>query len=321
LLWTFATGGDGENFSSPAVADGVVYIGESNINSNTNNLAALAASTGALLWNYPEGTWMVSSPAIADEVVYETTGEGGAFALNASSGALLWNSGTGFQINASPAVANGVFYTGSTVNAVFYAIDASTGVTLWTFEAGEDRDYAFGSSPAVANGLVYAASDDGNLYALNASTGAFVWDYPSGAGAEPAVADGVVYVDGVYALNASTGALLWYSPFGGSPAIADGIVYSVGGNDVYALNASTGDLLWSYATGAGVTMRPAIANGVVYIGSNDNNVYAFSLTGGARGKGISAKQEAASKPPDLRALRPDFNLKESEPVAVEDDGD
>ena len=34
--------------------------------------------------------------------------------------------------------------------------------------------------PAVANGMVYAASDDGNLYALNASTGAFVWDYPSG---------------------------------------------------------------------------------------------------------------------------------------------
>jgi outer membrane protein assembly factor BamB len=307
-LWSYPAGGP--VYASAAVANGVVYVGMNN--GTSENLYALNASTGALRWSDSDFGGF-ASPAVADGVVYFANG-GGAEAVNASTGALLWSYTPGFQINASPAVANEVLYTGSLVNAVFYAIDTSTGVPLWTFESGRDRDYAFDSSPAVANGLVYAASDDGNLYALNASTGALVWDYPSGAGATPAVANGVVYVDGVYALNATTGALLWTSPFGSFPAVADGVVYSVGGNDVYALNASTGALLWSYATGGTVSTRPAIANGMVYVGSNDNNVYAFSLTGGARGRGVSAEQEAASNAPDLRTLRPDFHLKVSEPA-------
>jgi hypothetical protein len=33
-------------------------------------------------------------------------------------------------------------------------------------------------------------------------------------------------------------------------------------------------LKWSYATGGAVTSSPAVANGAVYVGSTDNNVYA-----------------------------------------------
>ena len=50
-------------------------------------------------------------------------------------------------------------------------------------------------------------------------------------------------------------------------------------NNLYAVNANTGAVLWTYTTGGTVTTRPAIANGVVYVGSNDNKVYAFGLTG------------------------------------------
>src|SRR5215831_18063570 len=38
-------------------------------------------------------------------------------------------------------------------------------------------------------------------------------------------------------------------------------------------------LLWKYTTGNGVFSSPAVANGVVYVGSNDGNVYAFGLKG------------------------------------------
>ncbi len=50
--------------------------------------------------------------------------------------------------------------------------------------------------------------------------------------------------------------------------MANGVVY-VGSSDdnVYALNASTGALLWKYTTGNYVDSSPAVANGVVYIGS------------------------------------------------------
>jgi outer membrane protein assembly factor BamB len=62
------------------------------------------------------------------------------------------------------------------------------------------------------------------------------------------------------------------------PAVANGIMY-VGADDhnVYALNATTGAKLWSYSTGGAVQSSPAVANGVLYIGSTDNKVYAFGL--------------------------------------------
>jgi outer membrane protein assembly factor BamB len=55
------------------------------------------------------------------------------------------------------------------------------------------------------------------------------------------------------------------------------VVY-VGSNDnnIYALNARTGAKLWSYATGGPVGSSP-VADGVVYVGSRDGNVYAFGL--------------------------------------------
>ena len=51
---------------------------------------------------------------------------------------------------------------------------------------------------------------------------------------------------------------------------------------MYALNASTGAKLWSYTTGrrGQPYSSPAVANGVVYVGSNDNKVYAFGLKKG-----------------------------------------
>ena len=55
-----------------------------------------------------------------------------------------------------------------------------------------------------------------------------------------------------------------------SPAVANGVVYFGSDDNVYALNASTGAKLWSYATEA-VDSSPAVANGVVYFGSDDDN--------------------------------------------------
>ena len=43
-----------------------------------------------------------------------------------------------------------------------------------------------------------------------------------------------------------------------------------------APNAQTGEKLWSYTTGGSIISTPTIANGFVYVGSNDHNLYAFS---------------------------------------------
>ena len=41
---------------------------------------------------------------------------------------------------------------------------------------------------------------------------------------------------------------------------------------------SNGQLKWSYTTGSYVSASPAVANGVVYVGSQDHNLYALGTT-------------------------------------------
>ena len=87
----------------------------------------------------------------------------------------------------------------------------------------------------------------------------------------------------VLALNGRTGDTLWLRlDVGGasSPAVANGVVY-VGSDDnkFYALKTTTGEILWNYPTGDYVDSSPAVANGKVYVGSYDGNVYAFHLPG------------------------------------------
>lgn len=63
---------------------------------------------------------------------------------------------------------------------------------------------------------------------------------------------------------------------------ARAIVY-VGSEDdnVYALNATTGAYMWSFMTGSAVYSSPAVAEGTVFIGSTDDNIYALDASTGA----------------------------------------
>ena len=75
LLWKYLT--IGNVYSSPAVANGVVYIAtQSTSNSSDNSLYALNAGTGALLWSYAiSGTTGAASPAVANGMVYFGIGD------------------------------------------------------------------------------------------------------------------------------------------------------------------------------------------------------------------------------------------------------
>jgi outer membrane protein assembly factor BamB len=46
-----------------------------------------------------------------------------------------------------------------------------------------------------------------------------------------------------------------------------------------AFDAATGAVLWSYATGGIINTAPAISSGMLYVGSFDDNLYAFGLPG------------------------------------------
>jgi len=263
---------------SPTIVNGVVYV------ASGVNVYALNASTGAKLWSYAATFLLLNPFAVANGVVYVSSDDVGTIiALNASTGSLLWSYNTSAVALTPPVVANGMVYFGDDINNV-YALNASTGALIWSYAT----EGIVVSSPVVANGVVYVGDFDGEtVYALNANTGAKLWSYATGGMviSSPVVAGGVVYVgpdDGnLYALNAGTGAKLWiYKTGGGFPTIVNGVVYiGAGDGNVYALNASTGAKLWSYAVMAGT---PVVANGVVYFGAGDGNVYALNASNGAK---------------------------------------
>ncbi len=237
-------------------------------------------------WITPtEGSWL-SSPSVANGIVYVAGGNGGIYALNASSGAIVWTKQVNLGFTSSPAVAGGMVFagTGGYLVGDLYAFDASTGDLVWTKAIGP------ASSPAVVNGILYVRGLE-YVFALNARTGQPLWgheieDYSY---ASPAVANGAVYFvewgGALTALDANTGQTLWkcYIRAGdSSPAVANGVVYvgSSWDNNFYALNASTGTVLWEYATAGMVLSSPAVANGVVYVGSHDSRVYALNSSTG-----------------------------------------
>src|SRR6266436_1106345 len=67
------------------------------------------------------------------------------------------------------------------------------------------------------------------------------------------------------------------------PTVANGVVF-IGSDDfkLYALKAATGELLWSFATGDSVHTAPAVADGVVFVGSEEGDLYALKAATGAK---------------------------------------
>jgi outer membrane protein assembly factor BamB/serine/threonine protein kinase len=279
LLWTFTTGGP--IWSSPAVANGVVYIG-----SNDYNLYAVNTVTDQEEWTFATRGTLHYLPTVVNGVVYIDSADAHLYAIDAATGQLKWSFGTKAGISASPVVANGIVYVGSG-DGNLYAIDAATGLQKWAFPTGG----SIWGPPTVANGVVYVGSIDDKLYAVNASTGQLKWVFVAASyiAVAPTIANGVVYAgsldDKLYAIDAATGLQKWAFPTGGSiwgpPTVANGVVY-VGSNDyrLYAIDAATGQQKWAFQTGGKVWSSPTVVNGVVYVGSMDNKLYAIDAATG-----------------------------------------
>ena len=284
LFWTVNTGTISS--SSPAVANGILYIGTDD-GFGDGEFWAVDTATGLVPWLRGLGPFF-TSPAVVKGIVYAGSGDHNVYAFDAATGATLWTAATGGYVASSPAVANGVVYAGSG-DGKLYALDASSGSQVWASAATSG---AIISSPAVVNGSIYVGSNN-ILYSFDAFFGSPIWTLATGAQIESsaAVTNGVVYIGSddkkLYAVDASSGTILWSALTGdvvtSSPAVANGIVY-VGSADskLYAFTAETGTLRWSQTVGGPIRSSPAVANGIVYVGSEDTKLYAFNAISGAK---------------------------------------
>jgi outer membrane protein assembly factor BamB len=276
--WFGSTGG--HVVSSPAVVNGVVYVG-----SEDGKLYAfpVACGTGGVacspMWTGQTGQGIESSPAVVNGVVYVGSNDGNLYAFPAACGtggavcSPMWTGNTGNAIEASPVVANGVVYV-STFNGGLSAFPATCGTggatcsPLWTASLGTGPFNL--SSPAVSGGVVYVGSGQGTVFAFSTSCAANVSVV---RGVHPDHTPPVC--SPLWTANTSAEPSLTLS----SPAISNGVVYIGANGNLWAFGATcatggaTCSPLWT-APIRDSASSPAVANGVVYVGDQ-----AFSATG------------------------------------------
>ncbi len=297
MIWKFQT--EKEIFSSPAVADGKVYIGEGLHHNVDSKLYCLSAATGALFWSFQTSSHVESSPTVVNGRVFFGGGADGVYCLDAETGKEVWHY-TGIHVDLSPAVYEGSVYVGTGYGDMsIRCLDADTGAEKWKLALG----YPVWGSPSLSTGRVYFGIGNGNflesdnepygkVICLDATTSETIWEYEVSDSVLTAVAlsDGQAYFgsrDGnVYCLDAGSGKLKWKwdvgQPVLSSPAVAGDYIYFGSDNGMlYCLDKASGELVWKFDTtitapdGTKILSSPAVADGKVYVGSS--KLYLFCI--------------------------------------------
>jgi outer membrane protein assembly factor BamB len=278
------------DFGSPAVADGLVFIGTS---------GAESAAT-------PEAGTI---PTMAE------ASDGYLVAVDAETGVERWRYRTGRSGYLSPAVVDGTIYIGS-VDGTLHAVDAKTGQGRWTYGVESDGEVLSASSPTVADGLVFIGSNLGVVHALDAETGALRWQtsvgwastttaavagdtlYVVAPGGKESVAPNPRFENGIspthadwrlVALDIGTGEQRWSvdispAPIGVPPVVSGQLVLVGGagprGEEIMALDATDGTERWRAAANDAAGNPPVDAGDVIVYGSFDSSVYARDLATG-----------------------------------------
>jgi outer membrane protein assembly factor BamB len=146
-----------------------------------------------------------------------------------------------------------------------------------------------------------AAKSMGHLALAAAPARAWSVQIPGGTkktrlGAAPVIVGGTLYVVDavgvVHAMDAATGATRWQAPtvkgdenrgarFGGGVSVEGGRAFAANGvGDVVALDAATGAEVWRTKPGGPLRGAPTLANGQVYVVSQDNQLFAIDQATG-----------------------------------------
>lgn len=220
-------------------------------------------------WEFKTQGPIRGSSVILEGNVYFGSSDGFLYAVDKQNGRLKWKYQTNGAIVSTPTISQSILYI-TNRNNVLYALDAYSGKLVWEFKMQPDLRvdenippgwHYFMASPVVINNNILIGSGDGNLYYLDAKKGKLKWKFKTNGEirATPLVHEKTIYQpsnDGyVYVINLDTGKMLFNIETKG--AIYDPVKFSFNRKFIYT--------------------QPLIKNDVLFYGSNDGNVYAYSL--------------------------------------------
>ncbi|MGD0817198.1 MAG: PQQ-binding-like beta-propeller repeat protein [Methanomassiliicoccales archaeon] len=282
--------GTGYQVGAPLVYDGMLIVPAAN-----GKVYAFNAFTGASLWTYDTGSGLThgvtSSPIASQGKIIVGTGNGNFISLN-KNGTKAWNVtiATGIY-SSSPAAFNGTFYIG-TDDGKLNAIAADGSGVVWALQTGSK----IRGSPLllkdeiVVTYLNYTGTSptSGGIAGVS-YTGQLLWqrstDVIPGSPVLTKAGIAVVTYTGIVMVE-TNGTLLWNKSLGtgfagAAPASVGGSIYLVTNEAASRLIAlsNAGEIYFQqvllpaqYALSA-----PAIADGLMFVSSDNGNVYAYHL--------------------------------------------
>lgn len=238
-------------------------------------------------WTFKTEDEVRCNPAVYREMVFIGSYDSNVYAINQTDGSFIWKYATHGGIASSPVIdeSNRLVMFGSEDNT-FYALDYRNGRINWTYTTQDKIRSTARVDTAVD--AVFFGSDDGHLYALGAPNGRFLWKYQLGESARsrPYVNNDVVIAGcdtgEVFGLGLD-GKRKWSyrtkRAVTSSPCVDsdEGICYiGSGDNNVYALDASSGYSSWRFRTNGPVIATPFVDGDLLYLASADGCVYAIN---------------------------------------------
>jgi outer membrane protein assembly factor BamB len=317
--------------TAPIVAGGLVFAMDA--------AAQLSAFTtaGELAWRrslVPAGQRADSGSgggmAVADGVLFVTTGFGEVMALSPSTGGEFWRVTLDAPVRAAPAVEDGRVFVVARNDAA-YALSATDGSTLWRVQGAGGPGILGGATPAVDGPLVVIPFASGEVLGVLARSGLQVWGTAVTGGRRELVRNrisditGDPVIDGntIYASNQSgrsisldrlTGERSW--------TIAEGSwgpAWPVGGSvfllsdegALVRIDAGTGAAIWltelplyfnKRRREAIVHYGPVLAGGRLWVASSDGLLRAFSPNDGVLVSTVELPGGAAAAPAIARGV-------------------
>jgi len=298
---------DSRFFSSPCVVDGKIYVGGDDF-----KLYCVDAGTGQVLFDHFFPSQVTASPCVVGDIVYVACKDHKLYAFNTTREDVDWTYEASGSLESSPIVRDGAVYF-SSFDGNIYAVDTYTHQLIWRYEC--EDDYNITTTAAIQGGnVLFTISDVKNtrskLVCLDVNgfsdqndgftgesdtspdAGDLVWEYemPDTSDSSPSIMSGNVYVgcddQKVYCIDIADGSYIWDSATDDSvkacptPVLSTNtVIFGSRDGYVYSVDASNGALKWKALIGDSIISPATVADGKVYVGSLDYNLYCFDLAG------------------------------------------
>lgn len=263
--------------AQPLLASPAVVEEHVYLTTGDGRAVALDRHSGHGVWEYHSGWLSSSTPAVADDLVIIAVRPGRVMALHRQTGAVRWEMPIQSPILASPIVVHGTVYIGAS-NKRLYALDAATGKQRWAFAT---QDWIV-SAVAYAGDRVIVASQDSRLHVVSAETGRLRLVYETGMGRHIGVGP---VIAGDLAYFGSVGSRVWAIDWQATTyPLERGLLFWQTHLYLWGLRSTPPvqkGSVWSKHVGGDVRHTPAVAHNTVYVIAAPGKVVALDAKTGA----------------------------------------